>query len=166
MLGVSNWSENTAAALLMGAIGSKWRRPSPRVSKRGWINWVASPWGFLRRFLVVCIIRSTFPLLWWYFGLLVMCVNPQSSANLANSAEEYCGPLSQITAFGIPWRAKTAFKLLMITSWEGGFSEYSNIARCNLPRGRILVLSIRLDQFLLFGMDARVIVKESWALHD
>ena len=61
-------------------------------------------------FSVVCTIRSASPLLWGYFGLLVMCVNPQSSANLANSAEEYCGPLSEITVSGIPWRAKIAFR--------------------------------------------------------
>ena len=39
-----------------------------------------------------------------------MCVNPQSSETLANSAEEYCGPLSEITVSGTPWRAKIAFK--------------------------------------------------------
>ena len=36
------------------------------------------------------------------FGLLVTCVNPQSSANLVNSAEKFRGPLSKITVSGIP----------------------------------------------------------------
>ena len=62
---------------------------------------------FVRRFLVVCSIRSASPLLWGYFGLLVMCMNPQSSVI---SAEEYCGLLSEITVSGIPWRAKIAFR--------------------------------------------------------
>ena len=39
-----------------------------------------------------------------------MYVNPQSSANLANSAEEYCGPLSEITVSRIPWCVKIAFR--------------------------------------------------------
>ena len=71
-------------------------------------------------------------------------MNPQSSANLVNSAEKFRGPMSKITVSGIP----------------------EVLARSNLPRGRILVLSIRIDRFLRFGMDALVTVKESWALHD
>ena len=44
-----------------------------------------------------------------YFGLLVMCVNPQSSANLANFAEEYCGRLSEITR---PTRVRKSYKAI------------------------------------------------------
>ena len=50
-----------------------------------------------------------------YFGLLVMCVNPQSSANLANFAEEYCGRLSEITR---PTRVRKSYKAIKSTGSE------------------------------------------------
>ena len=52
-----------------------------------------------------------------YLGLLVVCVKPYSAANLQNSIEENCGPLSDTTTCGIPCLAKTDF-VCLITSAE------------------------------------------------
>ena len=61
--------------------------------------------GYVRRFLVV-------------YRLLVMCVNPQSSENLANSAELWS--VIGDHGSGIPWRKKIDLWCL-ITSWEVDF---------------------------------------------
>lgn len=37
----------------------------------------------------------------------MQCWNPYDFAKVANSSDEYCGPLSLLTTSGIPWRAKT-----------------------------------------------------------
>ena len=39
-----------------------------------------------------------------------MCVNPQTSGNLANSAEKYCGPLLDTMVPGIAWRARSTVR--------------------------------------------------------
>ena len=49
---------------------------------------------FLRSAFTVCTFLSASPLDCGCFGLLILYTNPYSFENLANSLEEYCGPLS------------------------------------------------------------------------
>ena len=62
--------------------------------------------SFFSRLFTVLTSRSASPLHWGYRGLLVMCSNWNSCANLANSSDEYCGPLSLIAISGTPCLAK------------------------------------------------------------
>lgn len=47
-------------------------------------------------------------------GLLVTCLNSQSLANLANSAEPYWWPLSKRTTLGIPCLANTDLRARIV----------------------------------------------------
>ena len=63
-------------------------------------------WDFFNIHFAVLTALSASPLLCGYFGLLVMCVNQNSFENCLNSAQAYCGPLSENTISGLPWDAK------------------------------------------------------------
>lgn len=58
--------------------------------------------------------RSASPLLCGNLGLLVICVKPYSYAKLAKSPELYCGPLSDMTISGTPWRANIDLQCSMV----------------------------------------------------
>ena len=44
---------------------------------------------FFNKDLTVCTVLSARPFAWAYHGLLVICVNPYSSAKVANALDEY-----------------------------------------------------------------------------
>ena len=62
----------------------------------------------IRRF-ALCTNFSARPFDWGYLGLDVVCLESHSAANLANSIDEYCGPLSDTTSPGIPCLANIVF---------------------------------------------------------
>ena len=51
-----------------------------------------------------------------YLGEFVKCVNPYLVANCLIVFAAYCGPLSDITTSGMPWRTKNDFTCSMIDS--------------------------------------------------
>ena len=57
---------------------------------------------------------STLPLAWLLYGLIVRCSKSHVLEKVANSSDEYCGPLSETNCSGIPYRAKCFF-ILFIT---------------------------------------------------
>jgi len=62
--------------------------------------------AFRIRFFAVFTADSTFPFALLLPGLLVLCLKSHSLANLVNSDEVNCGPLSLIRGSGQPYRAK------------------------------------------------------------
>ena len=64
-------------------------------------------------FLTVWTMRSANPLDWGYLGELVTCLNPQSAANVLNSTQSYCGPLSDSSLCGIPCSPNSCFRTEM-----------------------------------------------------
>ena len=64
-------------------------------------------------FLTVWTMRSANPLDWGYLGELVMCLNPQSAANVLNSRQSYCGPLSDSSLCGMPCSPNSCFRTEM-----------------------------------------------------
>ena len=65
---------------------------------------------------------SASPLLWVYLGLLVVWMKSYDFANLEKSQEANCGPLSEMTSRGIPWRANMILSCWM-TSAEVSFDN-------------------------------------------
>ena len=64
-------------------------------------------------FLTVWTMRSANPLDWGYLGELVTCLNPQSAANVLNSTQSYCGPLSESSLCGMPCSPNRCFRAEM-----------------------------------------------------
>ena len=61
-----------------------------------------SSFAFFRMSLAIWTVFSTRPLDLGYVGLDVTCLKFHSDANLANSDELYCVPLSDLTISGMP----------------------------------------------------------------
>ena len=72
--------------------------------------------AFRMRFFAVFTADSTFPFALLFPGLLVLCSKSHSLANLANSDEVNCGPLSLIRRSGQPYRAKwfLSFRIMAV----------------------------------------------------